>query len=161
MIRLKHVIASIGLLMAATIALTGCNGGGGSVHVPPVQILYDQPTHLQIELTAWGSPPLSGKLSRRYTDVRMHYKTEKSPEYTIITAKVESEKNKRLLMSFDLPALTPADGAYVEYFIDMKFDGVYNKRDVVRVPLGLAPVIRYDANRLPCTLRTGELFHVM
>lgn len=123
------------ILLLATLLLIGCDGlagGGGSLSVPPADIPYAHPTTLQLELSVWGAG--SGKMSRRYTNIRCHYKAENAPAFTPIEGQVVSESQKRLTLQFDLPPFTSTDGAYVEYYFDMSFDGHYNKRDIQRVP---------------------------
>lgn len=159
--RLNHRMLFICLMLTPTLMLCACNGGGGSVHVPPLQIIYGQPTQLQLELSAWGSPPLSGKLSKRYTNVCLHYKTEHSTDYTIISAKITSERKEKLLMAFDLPVLKPADGTYIEYWMDFNFDGHYNKREKVKVPLCDERRVDYGNNKIPHVCRTGDPMKAM
>jgi len=116
--------------------LLGCDGiagGGGSKHAPPDVIEYSQSTPLQLELSVWGAG--SGKMTERYTEVRCHYKPENADSFSIIEGNVESESEDRMVVAFKLPAFTPEEGDYVEYYFDMNLDGRYNKQPVARVPL--------------------------
>jgi hypothetical protein len=121
------------ITLVPLLLLAGCNfvagGGGGSVHSPPEVIDYDRVTPLRLELS------VNEGSAKRYTDVRCHYKTEKARSFTALQGRVEGEASNRMFIVFDLPPLSAADGTYVEYYFDMKLDGHYNKRDVVRVPL--------------------------
>lgn len=117
----------------SALLVSGCAGGGGSVHVPPNSIAYDKTTSLKLELSVWGAG--AGTITERYTDVRCYYKAENATGFTEVEGKVESEAKDRMTMVFELPKFTAADGAYVEYYFDMKLDGHYNKRNVERVPL--------------------------
>jgi hypothetical protein len=74
-------------------------------------------------------------VTKRYTNIRCHYKAEKATAFTTLEGKVESEAKERMFVVFELPAFSAADGAYVEYYFDMNLDGHYNKRDMERVPL--------------------------
>jgi len=117
-------------------ALAGCDGiagGGGSVHLPPEAIAYGEATPLQLELSVWGSG--SGKVSRRYTNVQCYYRTENTSTFTTLQGQLTRELEDRIFVKFELPALSPSDGSWVEYYFDMSFDGHYNRRDVTRVPL--------------------------
>lgn len=105
------------------------------MNVPPEAIAYGQPTTLRLELSVWGSKSGSGRMSERYTDVRCHYKAEEATVFTNLEGRVESEAKDRMFVVFELPAFSAADGAYVEYYFDMKLDGHNNKRPVERVPL--------------------------
>lgn len=122
--------------MLWVVLLFGCDGiagGGGSTHAPPEAIAYDQPTPLELELSVWGAG--SGEITKRYTEVRCHYKPENAASFSMVMGSVESEADDRMVVAFELPAFTPEDGDYVEYYFDMKLDGHYNKRPVARVPL--------------------------
>lgn len=157
-----NVITPLAALLLLAFLLPACSGrGGGSVHTPPEQILYDQSTPLYLELTANGHAPIGRKLSRRYTNVCLHYKPQNATAFTTISAHIEKQKRHYLLISFELPPLTPADGAYVDYYMDMKLDGVYCQKESVRVPLSASPAIHYEDNRVPTVFRTGDLFHAM
>ena len=124
------------ILALSLLLLAGCDGiagGGGSVNVPPDAIAYGHTTSLRLELSVWGAG--SGKITNRYTEVRCHYKPEKATTFTSIEGRIETESKDRMFMIFDLPPYSAADGAYVEYYFDMKLDGHHNKRGVERVPL--------------------------
>lgn len=158
---LKLTLALFALILLTTL-LPACSGGAANtVHTPPEQILYDQSTPIYLELTANGHAPIGRKLSHRYTSVCLHYKPQNAAAYTTISAHIEKQKRQYVLVSFELPPLTPADGTYVDYYMDMKFDGVYCQRESVRVPLSASPAIHYDDNRVPTGFRTGDLFHTL
>jgi hypothetical protein len=128
--------ASRAFLLLTTLLLVSCDGlvgGGGSVHTPPGSIAFSQLTPLRLELSVWGAG--SGRMSKRYTEIRCHYKAEKGTAFVTLEGKVESEAKGRMFVVFDLPAFDTPDGTYVEYYFDMKLDGHYNKRTVERVPL--------------------------
>ena len=121
------------IALASLLVLSGCDavagGGGGSVHLLPEAIEYGQVTPLRLELS------VNEGSVKRFTDVRCHYKAEKATVFTLLEGKVESEAKDRMFVVFELPALSAADGEYVEYYFDMKLDGRYKKRPVERVPL--------------------------
>jgi hypothetical protein len=118
------------------IVVPGCaarSGGGGSVHVPPRSIAYGQTTLLTLELNAWGGG--AGKLSQRYAQIQCHYRPEGATTFNSVPCSVQSETADRLVVSAALPSFSREDGNFVEYYFDMNFDGVYNKRPVEKVPL--------------------------
>lgn len=122
----KIVIAFICLFFAS------CAGGGGSTHIPPKTILIGQPTILILELNAWGAS--SGKLSKRYTDIQCHYRVGRDDKFIAIPMSPTAENSTLLTVQCILPPLTAKPGDKLEYYIDMKFDGVYNKRMESPVP---------------------------
>ena len=122
----KIVIAFICLFFAS------CAGGGGSTHIPPKTILIGQPTSLILELNAWGAG--SGKLSKRYTDIQCHYRVGQDDKFIAIPMSPTAENSTLLTVQCILPPLTAKPGDKLEYYIDMKFDGVYNKRMESPVP---------------------------
>ena len=124
------------------LSLVGCDvgpGGGGSVHNPPASIPLGRVTPLRLEVSVWGAG--SGDVARRYTDVHCRYRPENATAFTSLDGTVESEAEGRMVVVFDLPALSADDGAYVEYDFEMALDGHPNRRDVVRVPT-MAPSTR-------------------
>ena len=122
----KIVIAFICLFFAS------CAGGGGSTHIPPKTILIGQPTILILELNARGAG--SGKLSKRYTDIQCHYRVGRDDKFIAIPMSPTAENSTLLTVQCILPPLTAKPGDKLEYYIDMKFDGVYNKRMESPVP---------------------------
>ena len=76
-----------------------------------------------------------GNARKDYTDIQCHYRAANSKSFTTLSYRVESGTDKKLVVVFELPALMRADGDYVEYYFDEKFDGVRNKREMQRVPL--------------------------
>lgn len=111
----------------------GCAGGGGSQHLPPATITRGEVTPIRLELSVWGAG--SGAMSSRYTDVTCVYKTEAAPTPSRLLGIVEQEAEDRMVVLFRLPAFNLEDGSFVEYFFEMKFDGVPNRRDGARIPL--------------------------
>ena len=107
-------------------------GGGGSTHIPPKTILIGHPTILILELNAWGAG--SGKLSKRYTDIQCRYRVGGEEKFTTIPMSPTVENSTVLTVQCILPPLTAKPGEKLEYYIDMKFDGVYNKRAEVPIP---------------------------
>ena len=122
----KSALAMVCLLIIS------CAGGGGSTHIPPKTILIGQPTSLILELNAWGAG--SGKLSKRYTDIQCHYRVGGDEKFTAIPMYPTAETSTLLTVQCILPPLTAKPGDKLEYYIDMKFDGVYNKRMESLVP---------------------------
>ena len=125
------------LLWAAAL-LVGCGnprapGGGGSTSVPPADFEYGRPAAVREELSVWGGG--SPDAGARFTDLLCHYRAENWDGYAAAPGRVERTGEGRIFVAFDLPPFGPADGAFVEYYLDHKFDGRYNKRDVERVPL--------------------------
>lgn len=39
-----------------------------------------------------------------------------------------------MVVVFELPPFSATDGVYVDYYLDMKLDGYYNKRSIERIP---------------------------
>lgn len=120
-------------LIFGIILLAGCPGGGGSVNLPPTAIKYGEPITIEYELSVWGAG--SGRVSKRYTAIRCHYKAEKATAFTTLDGTIDRETADRIFVSFKLPKFAASDGAYVEYYLDEMFDGHYNRRPVERVPL--------------------------
>ena len=120
------------LLVPALFLLGSCAGGGGSVHVPPESIHAGKPTTLTVSFTVWGAG--FGRLSRRYTDIRCHYRIVGSTSYSDIPMVPVSETSKRLEVQGVIPPLPAKAGDQLEYYFDEKFDGVYNKRVEKPVP---------------------------
>ena len=121
------------LIAVCFLLAPGCNvaGGGGSVHVPPTVIQYGKPTILRYELSVWGG----GDARKDYTNIRCHYKAANATSITAISGVIVSASDKRIIVQFQLPALSPSDGKYIEYYFDEIFDGKYNKRQMERVAL--------------------------
>ena len=64
-----------------------------------------------------------------------HYKPEKATSFVTLAGRIDVESKEHMTVIFDLPAFSAEDGAYVEYYFDMKLDGRYSKLTVPRVPL--------------------------
>jgi len=112
--------------------MTGCPGGGGSVYIPPKSIRIGQPTTLTMELTSWGAG--FGKLSKRYTEIQCHFRIAGTANYSVVPMTPIAETSERLTVQCVIPPLTAKPGDKLEYYIDEKFDGVYNKRVEQPVP---------------------------
>lgn len=125
-------IANRTLLGLLCLLVTGCAGGGGSNHTPPQSIHAGQPTTLTMELTSWGAG--FGKLSKRYTEIQCHYRMAGAAPYDVVPMTPTAETKERLTVQGVIPALTAKPGDKLEYYFDMKFDGVYNKRAEQLVP---------------------------
>lgn len=117
----KIVVAFICLFFAS------CAGGGGTTHIPPKSIRIGQPTPLVMELSSWGAG--SGKLSKRYTDIQCHYRVGGNDKFTTVPMVPKMETPTLLTVECTIPPLVAKPGEKLEYYIDMKFDGVYNKRN--------------------------------
>ena len=78
-----------------------------------------------MELTSWGTG--AGKLSERYTEIRCHYRIAGGAQYDVVPMTPIAETKERLTVQGVIPALAAKPGDKLEYFMDMKFDGVYNK----------------------------------
>jgi len=113
--------------------ITGCPGGGGSLHHPPKYIKANCSTVLEMELTVWGAG--RGKLNKRYTDITLHYRVSGQEKFTSVSMIETSVTKKRLIVQATLPPFNVKGDAFVEYYIDFLFDGHYNKREIVRVPI--------------------------
>jgi len=124
---MHKIIASI-----TVAALTACAGGGGSVHIPPTSIHIGQATPLTMELRAWGAG--FGKLSKRYTDIQCHYRIVGSDGYATVPMSPIAESEGVLTVQCVIPPLHAKAGDALEYYIDEKFDGIYNKRVEKPVP---------------------------
>ena len=85
-----------------------------------------------MELTSWGAG--SGKLSKRYREIQCHYRIVGAENYAAVPMTPTAETKERLTVQCVIPALTAKAGDKLEYYIDMKFDGVYNKRVEQPVP---------------------------
>lgn len=120
------------IALIACLTATGCAGGGGSIHLPPKEVSIGQPTVLSMELSSWGAG--RGKLSKRYTDLQCHYRIVGSDRYDVVPMQLVAETNKQLKVKFAIPPLTAKPGDKLEYYFDMKFDGVYNKRVEEPIP---------------------------
>lgn len=129
----KIKIALILLCAVAIFLLTGCAGGGGSVHIPPEYIEANSPTAIKMELTVCGAG--SGKLNERYTNITLYYRISGQEEFTSVSMIPTSITKKRLYVQATLPPFDVEDNTFVEYYIDFLFDGHYNKREIVRVPV--------------------------
>jgi hypothetical protein len=106
--------------------LTGCPGGGGTVHIPPPIIVSDSFTELKVTFSVWGAG--SGKLNKRYTNVVCIYHIVGVNEEHRITGKVVSADDKHMEMVFILPPLNLNTEDAVTYHFEMLFDGHENVR---------------------------------
>ena len=85
-----------------------------------------------MELTSWGAG--FGKLSKRYTETQCHYRIVGTEDYAAVPMAPIAETAERLTVQCVIPPLTAKPGDELEYYIDEKFDGVYNKRIEKAVP---------------------------
>lgn len=124
---------------ASCLSLTGFEiGGGGSRHWQPERIIPGQPTVLELELTVWGDG--SGKMSKRWKQVKCHYRLVGTKQWTTISMTPKIEEEERIVFTCTLPPQDQVGGA-VEYYFDKMFDGYYNKdKDVRRVPISPQPI---------------------
>jgi hypothetical protein len=128
--KMKYTALTAGL--CATLFMSSCAGGGGSVHIPPKSIRVGQPTTLTMELTSWGAG--SGKLSKRYTEIQCHFRIAGTEDYSVVRMTPIAETSERLTVQCSIPPMTAKPGDKLEYYIDHEFDGVYNKRIESPVP---------------------------
>lgn len=85
---------------------------------------------LELKLSTWGAG--CGRITKRYTDVSCHYRFKGETNFTTVAFAPVRKQDDWQVYECTLPAFTNA-GEEVQYFIDMSFDGVYNKRDMVSV----------------------------
>lgn len=85
-----------------------------------------------MELTAWGAG--SGKLSKRYTEIKCHYRTSGNERYLSLPMTQISETPDRLKVQCLVPSLHTKAGDGLEYYFDFKFDGVYSKVSEKPIP---------------------------
>jgi hypothetical protein len=85
------------LLLLMTIEGCGVAGGGGTVHLPPKNVLAGQPTTLTMTFSVWGSG--SGDLSKRYTNVTCQYRID-CGEFKTVSASVNSSDSKTMAVHF-------------------------------------------------------------
>lgn len=130
--RIRIIAVKWLLLCAVPAILFGCAGGGGSIHIPPKSIHAGQATVLELKLSTWGYG--FGKIVKRYTDVLCHYRLSGQTNFTSAVFVPVREEDNSQVYSCNLPVFTNI-GQQVEYFIDMKFDGVYNQRALVSVKI--------------------------
>lgn len=98
-------------------------GGGGTVHIPPDAILINQPTELRVTFSVWGAG--SGRLDKRYTEVRCLYQINASEPHRV-SGSVESASERGMEMKFVIPPLDLKEGDKVTYTFEMLFDGHRN-----------------------------------
>jgi hypothetical protein len=119
--------------LATTLALlTGCAGGGGSVHQPPASVAAGTATPLRLELTAWGAG--WGGLSHRYRQLECHYRTARDNATHVLRMTPVSEDRQRFVSQCVLPPLT-LDDSTVTYWFSFTFDGQPNRRPEETVPI--------------------------
>jgi hypothetical protein len=123
----KKVFGALCILL-----LCGCPGGGSSVHGPPQSIKANQPTVLELALSTWGAG--CGRITKRYTNVCCHYRLKGEKNFTTVLFKPTHRKGDWQFYECELPPFANV-GSEVEYYIDMMFDGVYNKRELETVKI--------------------------
>lgn len=122
----------LSLLVMVPLMLGACMrpGGGGSQHLPPPGLLEGQATPLSLAFSVWGAG--TGRLDRRFTDVRLHYRVGGSAPFAAIGGTVEQADDTRMRMRFELPPVGVV-GDTVQYYFDYLLDGHRNTRDTVRI----------------------------
>ena len=121
-----RTVIAIAILSLLT---TGCfqPGGGGSAHHPPPQIISGEPTTLKLTFSAWGAG--SGNLSKRYTQIRCHYRQSGESQFQTVAAKVISSDDKQMEVQFVIPPqVLFGESSTLEYYFDFLFDGHPNTR---------------------------------
>ena len=121
------------LLLLEILWISGCAGGGGTVHHPPKIIEAGKPTVLRLELSVWGSG--WGDMRDRFTSVTCHYRLVGEARFKSISMKAVSVESDRMFMECTLPSFEREAGTAVEYYFDKKFDGHYGRRATETVPL--------------------------
>ncbi len=101
-------------------------GGGGSTHIPPERISLGEPTTLKLELSVWGEG--SGAMSKRWKDVRCHYRIVGAETYASLDMVIHEAKKDTIVFACTVPP-QQNPGSTLEYYFDMMFDGHYNKRE--------------------------------
>ena len=135
MISHRELILFLFVTMTASCRPPGFEiGGGGSTHNPPANIIQGEPTTLTLELYIWGEG--SGKMSKRWKDVKCHYRIEGTGTYTILDMAIYEEKNDTIAFTCTIPP-QQSDGLKLEYYFDMVFDGHYNRREGGSVKIDL------------------------
>ena len=135
-----------------SVSMLGCScrppgfeiGGGGSVHIPPDRILQGQHTPLHLELSVWGEG--SGTMSKRWKEVKCHYRAAGTEAYVTLNMTAQSEDKKKILFTCTIPP-QDAVGSTVEYYFDMLFDGHYNKREGGQIRIEPSPNKAPEATR--------------
>src|SRR3989339_372214 len=97
----KIKIVFILLCVVTILLLTGCAGGGGSVHIPPEYIEANSPTAIKMELTVWGAG--WGKLNKRYTNITLYYRISNQKEFIPISMIPTNITKERLYVQATLP----------------------------------------------------------
>lgn len=116
------------LILILVIFCIGCEpeiGGGGSVHIQPKLIRMNEPTEIKLELSVWGEG--SKKISKRYSRVQCHYKTDKTYGFEKIDMILQKENDKVAIYTCILPPFRKK--GQLEYYFTMMFDGHENRRD--------------------------------
>jgi hypothetical protein len=127
---MRKIIEIFFIIWVCTLGVS-CAGGGGSLHVPPDVIYAGESTKLILKLTT-GEFGKSVTIIKRYRNVLCHYRIKGEDGFITLPFVPVKKEGKWQVYECTLPPFkTP--GIEVEYYIDMLFDGVYNKFDVVTV----------------------------
>jgi hypothetical protein len=135
--RLKASLCAFGLIVVMVChCFMGCKklsvaGGGGMIHVPPSVVVEGEPALIRVKL--WPSG--------RYTDVCCHYRLQANNEERSVCLQKTGTEAAETGTVYDvyecyIPALSPGSGSKITYYIDMKFDGHYNRNDYGPIPIG-------------------------
>ncbi|MFH1024219.1 MAG: hypothetical protein V1809_12635 [Planctomycetota bacterium] len=109
--------------------ITGCSlwedGGGGTTHLPPKVIYAGQPTTLELRTSVWGYERTT--IENRFAEMHCHYRLSGEAKYIEAPFVFLRKEKGEGVYTCTLPPFTKVGGK-VEYYIDMKFDGVYSQR---------------------------------
>ena len=108
------------------------------MHIPP-RFVAGRPTTLQLELSSWRSG--FRPLSRRYRAVQCHYRPTTQSAYVAVPMELLPNRGDRRHIFYHCTLPPFPAGAEVEYYFDLRFDGVYNRRALETVSVQAPPTL--------------------
>jgi hypothetical protein len=104
-------------------------GGGGSDQVLPSVIEPGRPAEIRLELSVWGE---GGSIKGRYSNIELHYRIVGDVDYKQLYPQLLSSTSDREVYIFTLPPFPAGTTGYVEFYFELKLNGVQNHIPGVR-----------------------------
>lgn len=122
----KHV------LLLASVLLTGCAGGGGSLHDRPASVAQEKDFHLELELSVWGAG--SHEITKRFRNVVLAYSIDGNDPKEIEMRNISSTRRSGI-WSATVPREELEAGSNITYEFKYELDGMPHSRPEQSVPI--------------------------
>jgi hypothetical protein len=130
---MKMVLRSVGAV-ALVLMLGSCKPDyvSQASHTPASKVVAGEATVMRLQLSVGDDVP--GALTKRFTQVKCHYRVQGDKSFTHLDMSLEKEDPNGLTLICTVPPLGPVGGV-LEYTFDWRLDGHHLTYDDQTVPI--------------------------